>query len=180
MYVARLNSHFSLLHPYSFPPPPYLELALCLTLGKWRSKCLSLCSCASLWAVSTVIFYKSLLFTSNSGPFLKLPHHLQAAPPCSLSPAHCSADCCVNGWASVHFPHWWRNGLSAAPTRSPFPSRGTKCHSQPCPLSQSYKDYQALQIRRSSHCLSMHQPLGDPLISEPSVIVPRLHQALKL
>lgn len=179
MHVARFSSHFSLLHPYSFFSSSYLELAMCLTLGKWRSKCL--CSCASLWAVSTVIFNKSLLFTSNSGPFIKLSHHhLQAALPCSLSPAQHSADCSVTGWASVHFPHWWRTGLSAAPTSSPFPSTGTKCHSQPCPLSQSCKDYQALQIKRSSHCLSMHQPLGDLLISEPSVIVPRLYQVVKL
>lgn len=72
MHVARLSSHFSLLHPYSFFSSPYLELAMCLTLGKWRSKCLNLCSCASLWAVSMVIFYKSL-FTSNSSPYKAFP-----------------------------------------------------------------------------------------------------------
>ena len=140
MHVARLNSHFSLLHPYSFFSPPYLELAICLTLGKWRSKCLSLCSCASLWAVSTVIFYKSLLFTSNSSPFIKLPHHLQAALPCSESSTLFSRLFC--SWlGQCPFPPLMKNWAFCCPHQLTLPLQG---HQMPLPALSPFPELQGL------------------------------------
>ena len=112
----------------------------CHFLLPCMNKCLSLCSCASLWAVSTVIFYKSLLFTSNSSPFIKLPHHLQAALPCSESSTLFSRLFC--SWlGQCPFPPLMKNWAFCCPHQLTLPLQG---HQMPLPALSPFPELQGL------------------------------------
>lgn len=137
-----------------------------LTLGKRKNKYLSLCSCpSSLQVVNTVILYESPII------YLKFQSFHKAFPPpppsgCRksflLSESSTALPRLLCNWLGQHpFPPLMGNWDLCCPTTLTSPSTDSEYHPQPCPLSQSYKDCQALKIKRSSRCLSKHQPLGD-------------------